>query len=287
MNVRKILEDHRKKYPVDWSLIEQDYALSWMLYGISNVPKLQEHLIFKGGTCLKKSYFGDYRFSQDLDFSVQGQYPMQDELEMLIKQASSIASHQLQSIKHNITFNVIRYTEKKEHPENQEAFVIAVRYPWHKEPLTKIMVEITVTENIYFPIQTRNIIHLYEDRLECALKTYSLEEIVCEKIAALLSFSKKLHERGWGRSRARDYYDLWRILGSHMASLNKESILSVIQKKCSRKSIEFKSVNDLFDEKLMADFDRSWNLWVEPLVPNCPKKEIVLTELQIFLPEVL
>ncbi|MEI6628804.1 MAG: nucleotidyl transferase AbiEii/AbiGii toxin family protein [Alphaproteobacteria bacterium] len=27
--------------------------------------------IFKGGTCLKKYYFGDYRFSQDPDFSVQ------------------------------------------------------------------------------------------------------------------------------------------------------------------------------------------------------------------------
>jgi len=76
LNVRKILEDHRKKYPVDWSLIEQDYALSWMLYGISKVPKLQEHLVFKGGTCLKKSYFGDYRFSQDLDFSTQGQCPV-------------------------------------------------------------------------------------------------------------------------------------------------------------------------------------------------------------------
>jgi len=66
---------------------------------------------------------------------------------MLIKEASSIASHHLQSRKHNITFNVIRYAEKKEHPEKQEAFVIAVRYPWHKEPLTKIMVEVTVTEN--------------------------------------------------------------------------------------------------------------------------------------------
>ena len=31
--------------------------------------KLKETMIFKGGTALKKCYFGDYRFSQDLDFS--------------------------------------------------------------------------------------------------------------------------------------------------------------------------------------------------------------------------
>ncbi len=73
--VRERIEKYSVKHPVNWSLLEQDYALSWMLYGIANVPKLYEHLVFKGGTCLKKCYFGDYRFSQDLDFSVQGNHP--------------------------------------------------------------------------------------------------------------------------------------------------------------------------------------------------------------------
>ena len=44
-------------------------ALPRVLAGISEVPELRETLAFKGGTALKKCYFSDYRFSEDLDFS--------------------------------------------------------------------------------------------------------------------------------------------------------------------------------------------------------------------------
>jgi uncharacterized protein len=50
--------------------IEKDYALSWILYGISKSGLLREELIFKGGTVLKKAWFPDYRFSEDLDFTL-------------------------------------------------------------------------------------------------------------------------------------------------------------------------------------------------------------------------
>src|SRR5690606_14318292 len=33
-------------------------------------PVLKKALIFKGGTALKKCYFGNYRFSEDLDYTV-------------------------------------------------------------------------------------------------------------------------------------------------------------------------------------------------------------------------
>jgi len=31
----------------------------------------QKEWIFKGGTCLRKCYFKDYRFSEDLDFTIK------------------------------------------------------------------------------------------------------------------------------------------------------------------------------------------------------------------------
>ena len=49
-------------------VVEKDYVLSYVLAGIVDVPALRG-LCFKGGTALKKIYFGDYRFSEDLDFS--------------------------------------------------------------------------------------------------------------------------------------------------------------------------------------------------------------------------
>lgn len=50
--------------------IEKDYILSWILFGISKHELLSKLLVFKGGTVLKKVYFEDYRFSEDLDFTL-------------------------------------------------------------------------------------------------------------------------------------------------------------------------------------------------------------------------
>ena len=51
--------------------IEKDYILSWILFGISKHEQLSKAIVFKGGTVLKKVYFEDYRFSEDLDFTLQ------------------------------------------------------------------------------------------------------------------------------------------------------------------------------------------------------------------------
>ncbi len=50
--------------------IEKDYVLSWLLNGIAQHKPLFDSLVFKGGTVLKKFYFRDYRFSEDLDFTL-------------------------------------------------------------------------------------------------------------------------------------------------------------------------------------------------------------------------
>lgn len=42
----------------------------WLLAGISEAKLLEDHWIFKGGTCLNKCYFESYRFSEDLDFTI-------------------------------------------------------------------------------------------------------------------------------------------------------------------------------------------------------------------------
>jgi predicted nucleotidyltransferase component of viral defense system len=50
--------------------IEKDYVLSWILKGIAHHEFLSKDIAFKGGTVLKKIYFKDYRFSEDLDFTL-------------------------------------------------------------------------------------------------------------------------------------------------------------------------------------------------------------------------
>jgi len=49
-------------------IIEKDYVITWLLLGLAD-SVLKNSLAFKGGTALKKIYFPDYRFSEDLDFT--------------------------------------------------------------------------------------------------------------------------------------------------------------------------------------------------------------------------
>jgi predicted nucleotidyltransferase component of viral defense system len=52
-------------------MVEKDYALGWLLAGIFANDKIVDSWVFKGGTSLKKCFFETYRFSEDLDFTLQ------------------------------------------------------------------------------------------------------------------------------------------------------------------------------------------------------------------------
>lgn len=60
----------RQKH-VQQYIIEKDYALSYLLAAIAQTEGMGENLALKGGTALKKLYFADYRFSEDLDYSTR------------------------------------------------------------------------------------------------------------------------------------------------------------------------------------------------------------------------
>jgi predicted nucleotidyltransferase component of viral defense system len=48
-------------------VLERDYCLAWFLCALAE-SDLKPVLAFRGGTALKRCYFGDYAFSEDLDF---------------------------------------------------------------------------------------------------------------------------------------------------------------------------------------------------------------------------
>ena len=66
------LKQKSERLGLDISTIERDFVLGWALFGIYSNPLLVKALVLKGGTALKKIYFENYRFSQDLDFTVVG-----------------------------------------------------------------------------------------------------------------------------------------------------------------------------------------------------------------------
>ena len=266
---------------VSQMVVEKDYALSYLLAGIAAKPELSETLIFKGGTALKKLYFGDYRFSEDLDFSAAGA-PREQALEEAIREAVQAATRLL-SAHGPFQIETARYTERDPHPGGQEAFIARVKFPWHPSPLCRIKVEITHDEPVLLEAERRALIHGYEEELAASLRGYPLGEVVAEKMRALLQTRQKLLQRGWNRPRARDYYDLWRILRDFGPSMKNVDLSDLLRRKSAHRGVSYGSLDDFFNAELEGEARRNWESNLKPFVSELPACDEVLAELKRLL----
>ena len=178
------------------SVLERDYCLSWFLAGVSE-NSLRDWLIFKGGTALKKCYFPDYRFSEDLDFTLGEAVPFETirkELEAAFKkvyQGSGV---------------LLRYARSDRQPHtNSHTFYLNYDGPLGNLPSGKeVKTDITLKEKIVFPIEERPVLAAYEEYEDipgnAIIKVYSLKEIAAEKVMAVCDRA---------RNEPRDLYDLW------------------------------------------------------------------------------
>lgn len=144
------LLESRERFGLPWEVLERDYLLSWILAGIERVDVLKRSLVFKGGTALKKCYFGEYRFSEDLDFTMIDHNHTDATIELAMQEACVQTVWFLDAYAQvDITCN--RYLERQPHPGGQLAFDIYARFPWHRQPQVKVMVEITKSEELIRP----------------------------------------------------------------------------------------------------------------------------------------
>ena len=276
-------EANLKKVPMH--VIEKDYALSYVLAGIAKQPELSHSLIFKGGTALKKIYFGDYRFSEDLDFSVVDA-PKNQYLENALVGALTHAKNLLNEYG-SFEIELKRNPEKAPHPKGQDAFNIFVKFPWQPTPLCRIKVEITHDEPVILSPEYREILHGYDERIDCVVSSYHIEEIVAEKLRALLQTHQKLIARGWNRPRARDYYDLWCILKRYYSSVKTERLAEMLDKKCKHRSVSYQSIDDFFTPELVKEANTHWQATLGVLVKNLPECSAILGEAKKMIDGVL
>jgi len=73
-------------------IIEKDYFIELLLFYFSKNSSLCENFVFRGGTALKKVYFPEYRFSEDLDFVIDSQKEINVYHEIIIKILQKISS---------------------------------------------------------------------------------------------------------------------------------------------------------------------------------------------------
>ena len=284
--LRTRLQEARKRLGLPWEVLERDYLLSWILAGLNQVDALGEMLVFKGGTALKKCYFGNYRFSEDLDFTAVGPVPTGAAMESAMQDACARAVKLLDPYA-PAEMVCERHVERDPHPGGQVAFDIRARFPWHRRPQTNVMVEIAVDEKLLKPPLRRSVLHDYGEPFETQVTVYPLEEIMAEKLRAILQHLRSLEHRGWVRSRARDYYDLWRILTTYRDRLDFSDFPTFLRDKCAVRRVTFSGPESFFPGAMLAVVEKTWDQWLGPLVPSLPSFKTVISELRPAIADIV
>ena len=147
-------------------------------------------------------------------------------------------------------------------------------------PQTRVMIETSMDEQLLKPSCNRKVIHEYGEPLEAQVQVYALEEIIAEKLRAILQHLQRFEQRGWSRSRARDYYDLWRVLGTYKNQMDLSDFAPLLGKKCAVRNVTFKTPTDFFPEAMLAYVEKTWEQWLRPLVPGLPSFDTVIGQLR-------
>jgi predicted nucleotidyltransferase component of viral defense system len=177
------------------AVLERDYCLAWFLAALSR-ERLNRYLAFKGGTAIKRCYFGEYRFSEDLDFTLTHEAPFETvrrELDPLFARVRSESG---------ILFRFLR--EDPRPHVNSHTFYLGYDGPLPAAAEKEVKVDITIREKIVFLIETHPVLRGYEEYADlpddARVRVYSLNEIASEKAVALMDRA---------RNEPRDLYDAW------------------------------------------------------------------------------
>ncbi|MCD4674207.1 MAG: nucleotidyl transferase AbiEii/AbiGii toxin family protein [Anaerolineaceae bacterium] len=281
-NVPQMIRRTAQRKQVQQYIVEKDYAISYLMAVIATTEGLGDSLVMKGGTALKKLYFEDYRFSEDLDYSTRELGPLSD---TVIENCMDVVVQRMHS-KLNVRgpFQVIwePLVLRVTHPGGQKAYIVRVQFPGQRQLLCRLKVEITVDEPILAPIVYCSIHHDYPEEFPEKVPAYSIQEITAEKLRTLLQVKVRLQTRGWGASRiCRDYYDLWHLLREE--EVKNANILPLLREKCAVRDVSFESPQDFMTDNLREVAIAEWNQQLLPFVPNAPKAKDILSDMEKLL----
>jgi hypothetical protein len=248
---------------------EKDYVNSWVLYGIYSTG-FGDDLLFKGGTALSKLYFPEnWRFSEDLDFTVDGRFTG---TEVGLRDALTVASR-----RSGIEFWLDEYYESDDgrYPTNYVEASIQYRAMFDHKNTTELNVmgdEVVAGS----PVERTHDVH---DVTQFSLRAYSLAEIFGEKLRTI-----------YQRSRGRDYYDLYRIVAAD-ATPPTETIAPIFEAKRAHPPAESyhsrpdpgQGLPDAVRDRIADD----WEATVPELVADPPSIETVRERLDAYLVETL
>jgi predicted nucleotidyltransferase component of viral defense system len=252
-------------YP--FATVEKDYAISYVLAGIARTSDM-DAVVFKGGTLLRKIYFSNYRFSEDLDFSALKTVKCDALLGLL--QAACDGATAAAAAHSTLQFTVKATNVRSPHAMGQCEFWISAQFPWHRTEAaaTRIKVEVSMHEHLVFSHARRAVLHGYSgETLVAQLPSYDLHEVAAEKVRSFLQASRHLKEKGWVNPRARDLYDVWWLQAQQTEQpIDWTRVADALPAKAKDVGVGFATAADFLDEKVLSTYERVWSERLERLL---------------------
>ena len=219
--------------------IEKDFVLTYTLKKIYE-SGLKNRLVFKGGTALHKLYLHK-RMSIDLDFTA----------------VKPVKTNELKAVIEDREIS----SKAKEVNETRSSTKIVLSYVSALEYRNSIVIDISKREKPVLKLVERKLKSPYFK--EIGILTFQLEELVAEKIRAMLQ-----------RNKPRDYLDIYYIL--NRKNFNLKKAVEIAKKK-------LKASNDEFDvKKAFSNLHVVRSLWeknLKEIMPDAPNFDVIIKKL--------
>ena len=240
------------KNNISFEIIEKDYFIELVLFYFSKSSSLCENFVFRGGTALKKVYFPEYRFSEDLDFVIDSKKEINVYQEIIVQILQKISTDYPIKIDKRSIFERDRL----------QLFIIYDIIPDIKG-IKELKVDIL--KDYYIPKHERKrLLFSYPEfkNKNLILETYALESVICDKIGRILDVDNE----------PRDLYDLWYLL-----KLNLD--INTIRKEFKNKYGYEILISNLLREIIKDDYKQNWENRLIHQVFNLPDFDIVIKDL--------
>ncbi len=249
-----------KNLSIEWGLgeqvIEKDFVLGWVLWGICNHKNTKEKWVFKGGTCIKKCYIETYRFSEDLDFTVKTKESIsEDQLPPTITEILSKVANES-----GIDFSIMEPKYKRSANGMYTQVRLYYRGPLNARNPGSIILDLSASEQIATTPIFKTISHPFKDELpgKKEIQSYSFEEIFAEKIRAMGE-----------RCRPRDLYDIINLF--HNNIFDKPVLIKeTLDKKCRSKGIPLVTLNTIINSEYKNELISEWKNMLAHQLPALP-----------------
>jgi predicted nucleotidyltransferase component of viral defense system len=251
------LRRHAVAAGVDTMVQDLDYGLGWFLAGLFTQTAAARYLVFKGGTCLRKCYFADYRFSEDLDFTLSRGWP----IEALAEAIEQVRVWSLDADGPDFGAAPMRM-EVVNDEYGLESYQARVYYRgplrWGGPPRA-IQLDVSRGEALLFPVTARLLHHPYSDADQLpptAIPCYDLAEMLTEKLRAVSG------QRRFAISR--DIYDIHQLAGEKIPL---EAVRQALPAKLAAKGLppNIVSVASLIQRRSIFEVD--WERRLAHLLP--------------------